>query len=479
MSDNAFVKKFIKNVTGFSIGTCLNFALGILILPITTYIFIPEDLGSINLFITYYMFFTYFCYLGLDQAFVRFYHETNLSSERKELFSYCLKYSIIVTGGVLVFLLLLYPYFSKKILDYNNSCIGICLGMSLLGQVILRYFNLLKRMERNILAFTVQTLLIGIGLKISYVIVGIWDSGALTAIIVISVYNISIAFFCMLWDRRKISLKPRLSKSFSKSIFQYSIPLVPITLVSWLNSSLPQLLLNEYADIASVGIYTNATNLAAMVSIVKEGFANYWMPFVYENYKTEKEKIEKIHHVIAFITFLTGILLIIATDFIYFFIGKKYQSGKQIFPILIISPIVLTILNVTDSIGISIAKKNHLQLFAYGISTIVNIGLSALLMPLYGIMGAAVATVLSSVALLISMTLFGRRYYCFVHSYKKMILGILLLICATFANVVLIENVFARYGVLIALVIALGIVYRSECAHIVEFVKTECLSRKK
>ena len=88
MSDNSFVKKFIKNVTGFSVGTFVNFGLGILILPISTYVFKPEDLGSINLFITYYMFFTYFCYLGLDQAFVRFYHETNLPSERRKLFSY-------------------------------------------------------------------------------------------------------------------------------------------------------------------------------------------------------------------------------------------------------------------------------------------------------------------------------------------------------------------------------------------------------
>jgi O-antigen/teichoic acid export membrane protein len=479
VSDNSFVKKFIKNVTGFSVGTFVNFGLGILILPISTYVFKPEDLGSINLFITYYMFFTYFCYLGLDQAFVRFYHETNLPSERRKLFSYCLKYSLIITGGAFVFICFLTSYLSEEILGYSNIYIGICLGISLTGQVILRYCNLLKRMECNIVAFTVQALLMGIGLKASYVLAGIWKDDALTAIVVISVYNLFTALVFIFYERKEISFTNRPDRLFQKSLFQYSIPLVPITLVSWLNSSLPQLLLNKLADISSVGIYTNAANLAAMVSIVKEGFANYWMPFVYENYKTEQEKMAQIHHIITFITILTGLLLIMATDIIYFFIGKSYQSGKVIFPILIISPILLTILNVTDSIGISIAKKNHLQLIAYTISAIVNIGLSALLMPLYGILGAAAATALSSAALLGCMTVFGRKYYRFVHSYKKMILGILLLVCAAILNGALVNQFFVRYGLLIVLIVVLIIVYRSECIRIAEFIRIEYRKRKK
>lgn len=482
MINNSFVKSFIKNITGFSIGTWGNFALGILIIPITTRVFSPNDLGSINLFITYYTFFTYFCYLGLDQSFVRFFHEVSLEEERKYLFGYCLKYSLAISGFIFVLIYLFKNHLSSEILGRPTFVVGIFIGISLVGQVILRYFNLLYRMRLNIKMFTIQSLLIGIGLKVAYVFAGIIkdnEDKVIAAIITISVYNFLWALFFFLKEKKNIFFQGKIKKKMKKEIFYYGLPLVPITVVSWMNTSLPQLLLNKYADFYSVGVYTNAMNLAAMVSIVKEGFANYWTPFVFENYKTAKDKLEKIHHNITLLTILAGFSLMMVTDIIYLFIDKRYHSGKSVFSILLISPILLTILNVTDSVGISIAKKNHLQLVAYIISALVNIGCSLVLLPLYGIVGGAVASALSSFSLLVSMTVFGRKYYSFITDYRKMALGIILLIVAITINSLFINRYLLRYSLLICLVSALCIVYRNECLQIREFIKKEHKSRKK
>lgn len=62
---------FLKNMIGFSMVTWISFALGFLSSPIATRLFEPEELGKVNMFFSYTALMGSFCYLGLDQVFVR------------------------------------------------------------------------------------------------------------------------------------------------------------------------------------------------------------------------------------------------------------------------------------------------------------------------------------------------------------------------------------------------------------------------
>ena len=65
-------KKFLKNMVGFSMMTWISFLLGFLSSPIATRLFVPEELAKFNMFSTYGSLIASVCYLGLDQAYVRF-----------------------------------------------------------------------------------------------------------------------------------------------------------------------------------------------------------------------------------------------------------------------------------------------------------------------------------------------------------------------------------------------------------------------
>ena len=78
-------KKFLKNMAGFSMMTWISFLLGFISSPIATRLFVPEELAKFNMFSTYGSLIASACYLGLDQAYVRFFREPPGKSTRKSL----------------------------------------------------------------------------------------------------------------------------------------------------------------------------------------------------------------------------------------------------------------------------------------------------------------------------------------------------------------------------------------------------------
>ena len=86
----------------------------------------------------------------------------------------------------------------------------------------------------------------------------------------------------------------------------------------------------------------------------------YWTPFVYENYKTDQKRIEKVHHTITFVMTCFGLLIILFQYPIFFILSNgEYDTGRIIFSLLLIAPVCYTI-SETLGLGIHLSKKNLL-----------------------------------------------------------------------------------------------------------------------
>ena len=81
---------FLKKLIGFSMASWLSAALTFFAAPISTRLYTPDQIGHINLFITYMTFFQTVCVLALDQGFMRFYNEKIDGLQKNNLLTYCL-----------------------------------------------------------------------------------------------------------------------------------------------------------------------------------------------------------------------------------------------------------------------------------------------------------------------------------------------------------------------------------------------------
>ena len=98
-------QRFLKNMVGFSMVTWISFALGFIATPISTRLFAPAELARVSMFGTYTSLFCSVCYLGLDQAFVRFFRETPGRMTPRALLTFCLSVALgfgVVSSAVLL-----------------------------------------------------------------------------------------------------------------------------------------------------------------------------------------------------------------------------------------------------------------------------------------------------------------------------------------------------------------------------------------
>jgi O-antigen/teichoic acid export membrane protein len=88
----------------------------------------------------------------------------------------------------------------------------------------------------------------------------------------------------------------------------------------------------------------------------------------------------------------------------------------------------------TLGLGIELSKKTYLKLPAYIINVLVNFVSCIVLIPLLGILGAAIANALASISMLVARAVIGEHFYRCSDNYLKLILSMILLLVAGCVN---------------------------------------------
>lgn len=471
------VKGFLNKLIGFSIASWLSAAISFLMTPVITRVYSPEDIGKVNLFITYMTFFQITCIFALDQAYMRFYNEKLPGLNKKNLLKYCLKINLILEIVSIFIILIGYQFFSFQISQSKNYLVPSCLIVTVICSTFLRMSSISSRMEKNILHYTLQVLFVSFIEKILLSIVGVYYSNYKIAILSITAGYIFVTVI-FIFIKREImfsSLKKVPNKTLI-TILKFSTPYVPILLLSWLNSSIPIVMLRKYESYIAIGIYTNAVTIANILGIIQTGFSAYWGPFIYEHYLDEKNKIfiQKIQKYIIIVLISLAIAIVLFQDVIYLLIGKEFRESKLFFPFLMFIPICNTIADMTG-IGIMLSKKSYLNIFTFLGSIIGNLIFSFIFIPKIGVLGAGIAAGVGAIIMLIIRTILGERYYK-INNNSFIIISIFIFLFISVVNMILIEKYILKFFILLVVFIIYLLFFKIEIKNILQYI---CKSNNK
>lgn len=455
-------QKFLKNMVSFSMVTWISFVLGFIASPISTRLFPTEELGRLSLFSSYAGLLSSLCYLGLDQAFVRFYLETPGKSTKQSLFTFC---TAVPLGFALLSTLVLaffWPSVSQEIVGTPDATVFLCFGIYSFCLVVFRFISLYYRMEQNALLYTIQGVLFALLTKIAYLSVGFATPTGRAALIMLTVLTgvFTMAFILLQRKRVDVHFVKEMDREAVRAVGAFALPIVPMSLLSWLNSYTSPLVLKHLLGYSATGIYTSALGLASTISIIETGFNAYWAPYVLENYKgDDRRRFYTVHRLMACMLTLFGLGITIMQAPVFLLLGKAYRSSVVFFPFLFLSPICYC-LGETTSMGIDISKKTWWKTAIYVLSAVLNIVLCFVFIPSMGMSGAAIASALTAVLVLILRTAVGEHYYKVLESSKYLVYTIGLMSVASFGNLWL--TGFAKYAFLIAVLGASCWLFRDE-----------------
>ena len=108
--------------------------------------------------------------MGFDNVLVRYYNEPPNNYKSANLSYLCLVMSMIFIIPVSIVIYIFKNNISLIISGINGYIVPVCLIISLLGNVVIRYSTLISRMEQNILAFSVQSILSIVITKFIYIL---------------------------------------------------------------------------------------------------------------------------------------------------------------------------------------------------------------------------------------------------------------------------------------------------------------------
>lgn len=215
---------------------------------------------------------------------------------------------------------------------------------------------------------------------------------------------------------------PTFSKQMLKACLVISIPMVFHRLGQIFLARTDIIMINsltagdEDFRKTQVAVYSYAVSMGSVVGVVFNALNNTWVAFLFEDYKNKDfERVrQRSANYIKLFSALTFGFLTICPEIIRWFVPSEYHSGVFIIPLFVASSYVIFSYSFFVNIEIFHAKSIYTMIGTLSIAA-VNILFNYLLLQQMGIVGAAVATLISYSLLLIFHGVVCRckfREYC-------------------------------------------------------------------
>ena len=163
-------------------------------------------------------------------------------------------------------------------------------------------------------------------------------------------------------------------------------------------------LLQKYGSLIDLSNYYLAFSFASIIPLIFASFQNIWLP-VFIKEKNVKKNFEKTSRIVSNL-FLIFFLLSIAIWLIFMgllwvrIIPGSYGNVSSILPFVLITQIFAAITNLFSNYLIYFEKTNWVFLSGFLVS-IISIGLGVWLIPIYGVWGAALTTLIVNLVYLL------------------------------------------------------------------------------
>jgi len=409
-------KTIVKHTAIYSTADLLAKAVGFFLLPIYTRYLSPADYGILELLAVSLSIIIIFVQQGMQTSFFRAYSfdYKDKKEEQREVVStsylYLLFSSFILLGTIFLFSKQInHLLFQSK--DYTTlvRLILITGFFNILSTITFQLFRAklqsVKFSQVSILRFLINVSLnIYFILKLKMGLSGIIYGNLITAIL------ISILNFFLIY--KHLSLKISFPKL--KNMLSYGLPLVPGGLSIWVLMVANRYFLERLSSTTELGLYSLGNRFSGILQfMIIQPFLTTW-PSIYFPLAKEKD---------APITFsrLTTYFLLIGSFFslgiialsnpaIKVMADPKFWGAYKVIPLLVFSVLLYGLFSLLN-IGIFIQRKTKYNPLIIGIAAIFNLLLNYLLIPVYGMSGAALASFFSYLLMNLVAYLVNTRIY--------------------------------------------------------------------
>ncbi len=431
--------KEIKQLTGQSVIYGLSHISGrlmtFMLLPVFTHYLNPEQFGVYNLYYVAVGLMMEVVLLGQNVTLLNFYDPDESKEKLQRLFS-TIFWTVLfssVTVGVIFWIGDVYwvqfifkspqPYPGWSLYTLKLSVLLLIIdAIRLLPLVILRREGKATQFALiNLAGIVVQTTLTIIFLiHLKRGIPGIFEANVIAATLILILTLPTIA----------THLRPRFDLYLFQKCLSFGLPLLPNALFVFAVELADRKILEILRGPAEVGLYAAGCKLGMFMAVMTMAVRFAWQPFFLSK-RNHPDAKQIFARVLTYGLAISGWIFLMLTSFVEPLVkttiaGKgplispEYWSGLGVFPLILLAHLFMGIYMIL-SVGIYLKDKTKLFPIITGIALIVNIVGNYLLIPQYGMYGAAWMRVLSYLIMAVLLYRFANRVYPIPYEWKRVI----------------------------------------------------------
>lgn len=332
--------------------------------------------------------------LGLDSGFIRIFYDLEEAERPRFAFTVAL-FSAAFASMAFALVWIFSAQVSLALFENPDGILWVRLvAADLLASSFVFVPFALLRIEGKASVFSTYSLIrhaANTVLKVILVVGGLGVTGALISDVAGSALLAVLLF---------VELKKRATPGFEwaplREALRFGLPKVPHgVLVQTLNLA-DRRILESFVSLAEVGVYQVGNSFGAAMKFPLSAFEPAWQPFVFENAKKENGPREialvATRMSIVFIAVAVGLALVLPDVLRLVSRNEAYHAGAPVVPVMVLAYLFQGFF-LLASVGITIAKEARYYPMITASAAALNIGLNLWLIPRFGIMASAWATV--------------------------------------------------------------------------------------
>lgn len=426
---------FMKKLAYFSLGPVISAFIGFITVPLTTYFVSPAELGRAGMFLLAQNIMRVFLCFGMDQAFTREFHEER---DKKNLFLHVLLIPLIAALLTSI-IFIIFANNLSYILFGVGSYQRVVMMIGLMGFFIIieRFILLLVRMEERALEFSLFTIFIRIVILIATLLCAFFLRRDFLTVVYSTIFGQAVGSIVLIYRYHKMLIF--FNFTFSIALFKrlslFGFPLIFSAGIGTILSSFDKMALRSWSTFEQLGMYTAAFKIVGILLVVQNSFTTFWIPMAYRWHQEERQlkDYKLVSEIVLTLMALIFIGVLLFRGVIISILASEYDQAQYLLGFLLLYPIMYTI-SETTTLGIVFSRKSYLNITASIMAAIPSIGLNFILVPIYGALGAAVATGISYIMFFLARTILSFKVWQ-GFSVKKHITTITLLLLLAFLNV--------------------------------------------
>ncbi|HVN61836.1 MAG TPA: oligosaccharide flippase family protein [Gaiellaceae bacterium] len=448
------LKRLAKHSAIYGLGGLVQRLLAVLLLPLYTSYLSPSDYGQIETLVAAAAVVVIVLRGGISSAFFRFYFDSDALEEKLRVVRTSFWYTMSAATAGLILIVAFASQISGWLhLGSGGTTLVYASAVGIWAQMNYEQLTSLFRVEERSVQYVIASIanvLITVGATVLLVVV--FDKGPLGVLVGNFIGTLIVYVVLVGYHREQLGLV------FDRGLFRrmnhFGMPLVPSALALWAINFIDRWFVAFYKGQGEVGVYSVAVRIASAVVFLLLAFRTAWPAFAYsitEDRDARRAYAYVLTYVMLVTCWLAAALGLLAPWLVHLLARNPgFQRASEAVGLLAFSAAVFAGYTVL-AIGSGRARRTQLNWVISALAAVVNVALNVVLIPRYGMVGAAISTLVAYVVLFFAMLWYAQVVYPVAYQWRRV--GTVVGVAAGLA-------VIGRYaGVPLAVAIVLAAVY--------------------